>query len=316
MGGSNSTSAAAPPSVAAPPSEAQLLSTLHAALGGAHWRSATNWLQSHEPCDYSAEGRNAWHGVHCHAGKVEAINLSDNDLTGWLPTELGLLTNLQELRLSTGSISGTLPAELAQLSNLRVLAVDSNLISGTIPSEFSKMSQLTTLDLDDNMLSGTLPAFLGQLEKLKRVELHSNSLSGTIPDKFTSASHLMAFDVEDNQISGTIPTELGLLDQLRELRLAHNRLSGSLPTQMAALHIHDLTVDWKQHNDGHRPPWIRRNRGHGGKLKHYATLGTPYNNRSTTLPDDSDEAIAMEGENKQKRAWLAKLSRVRQSDEL
>eukprot|EP00966_Prymnesium_polylepis_P172387 3986873-Prymnesium_polylepis.1 len=85
--------------------DALALAALHSSLGGAHWRSSANWLQR-EPCGgSSSEFRPKWEGVRCHAGNVDGLMLSDNDLAGRVPTQIGVLTHLQELRLNSGSIS-------------------------------------------------------------------------------------------------------------------------------------------------------------------------------------------------------------------
>ena len=309
MGSSNSTAAAT--AEAATPGVLALFK-LHTSLGGAHWRTPANWLQQTELCQPGVKLT----GVRCRARAVDVINLSDNDLAGTLPTQIGVLTTLQELRLNSGSISGTLPTQLARLSNLRVLSAHSNRITGTLPTQTARLGELNVLDLDDNSLSGTLPAFVGHLEKLKRLELHANSLSGTLP--IFASSRLTTLDMEENSLVGSIPTQIGILNELREFRVAKNKLSGSLPVSMAALNIHDLTVDWKQLNGGQRPPWVRRNRGRSGRLKHFATLGTPYDNR-TALPDDSDEAVALEGEMKALEEFKMKVGGgllLRKRDEL
>jgi hypothetical protein len=242
--------------------------------------------------------------VRCHAGNVDGLMLSDNDLAGRVPTQIGVLTHLQELRLNSGSISGSLPTQLGMLTHLRALGVDSNRLVGTLPTQLAKLTKLTSIDLDDNALSGTLPAYISLLPALKHIELHANSLSGTlpfnsvaVPSRFgpIAASHVALIDLEENALSGSIPTEVGALDQLHELRLKSNKLSGMLPTHMAALHIHDLTIDWKQFNGGQKPPWVRRNRGRSGRLRHFATLGEPFDNHSTPLADDSDEVMARDG---------------------
>ena len=99
---------------------------------------------------------------------------------------MGQLTNMTYLDLSGNSLSGTLPTQVGLLSNLgscvepcgRFLWLDANQISGTLPSQLGLLTNLAgTLDLSGNRLSGTVPTELAALEKLQgRLHLHSNAL--------------------------------------------------------------------------------------------------------------------------------------------
>merc|ERR1711988_18938 len=177
-------------------------------------------------------------------------------------------------------------------------------MKGTLPSELSQLKQLSVLDLDDNSLSGTLPPTLSHFAELKRLEIHANSLSGTLPFTSVTSSKLAMVDLDDNRLTGSLPSQLGVLSQLQVLRLAQNNLTGVLPTHLAALQIRDLALDWKEFDGGRKPPWVRRNRGHSGRLKKFATLGKPYDS-GMTLPDDSDEAMFSEAIKFQREQYTA-----------
>ncbi|KAJ3100750.1 hypothetical protein HDU97_001977 [Phlyctochytrium planicorne] len=76
---------------------------------------------------------------------------------------------LIELYLGQAKLSGEIPAELALLSNLRVLALDNNELTGTIPKELGRLSRLEHLYLHFNNLTGMIPkefGYLGNLETL------------------------------------------------------------------------------------------------------------------------------------------------------
>ena len=49
---------------------------------------------------------------------LEILDLSENDLTGTISSELGQCTNLQQLALNNNNLSGTIPTELMELSSL------------------------------------------------------------------------------------------------------------------------------------------------------------------------------------------------------
>ena len=65
-----------------------------------------------------------------------------------------------ELDLSEQELSGNLPAEISLLSNLMFLDLSFNELGGDIPVELGSLTNLLGLDLSNNMFSGSnKPAF-------------------------------------------------------------------------------------------------------------------------------------------------------------
>lgn len=91
-----------------PTVECQTLETLYNTLGGDSWSTKTGWLQTNSPC--------SWSGVTCNGGHVTALNLSNNGLTGSLPTKLRDLTKLSSLFLNDNSLDESLPTSLTKLN--------------------------------------------------------------------------------------------------------------------------------------------------------------------------------------------------------
>ena len=103
------------------------LIALYETTDGANWSTSTNWL-SDRPLD-------KWHGVRTDShGRVIGLRLSENRLSGRIPTELGRLVNLQELALHSNELSGLIPPELGSLASLERLFLGGNQLSGCIPS--------------------------------------------------------------------------------------------------------------------------------------------------------------------------------------
>ena len=144
------------PSVSLNPDRAVLIAFYQATGGGSAW-TGDNWV-SDEPIG-------AWEGVTTNAdGRVTSLELpksqlsgGESKLSGFIPAELGQLTNLEELILSRNELSGSIPAELGQLTNLQALYLDDNDISGSIPAELGQLANLTLLVLSRNELSGSIP---------------------------------------------------------------------------------------------------------------------------------------------------------------
>ncbi len=172
---------------------------------------------------------------------LTALFLSNTQLSGSIPAELGNLTNLTELFLSYNQLSGSIPAELGDLTNLEQLSLNSNQLSGSIPAELVNLTNLGSLNLGENQLSGSISAELGKLSDLGRLELAENQLSGSIPAELGDLTNLTSLILDSNQLSGSIPAELGNISSLHDLYLNNNQLSGSIPVSFASSHIRKFT---------------------------------------------------------------------------
>ena len=106
----------------------EALVALYDATDGPNWSNDTNWL-SDRPIG-------EWHGVTTdRSGRVTEIDLSENRLSGTIPSELGRLANLQVLDLRINRLRGEIPSELGDLANLTNLGLSFNRLSGEIPPE-------------------------------------------------------------------------------------------------------------------------------------------------------------------------------------
>lgn len=111
------------------------------------------------------------------ASNVEIIDLSNNFLTGPLPSSIGNLTTLTSLNLSRNDLTGTIPLEISRLRHLEFLALDTNRLEGTLPPGLASLTHLIVLSLFHNQLYGTVPE-LGYLGKLVELHLDQNRLKG------------------------------------------------------------------------------------------------------------------------------------------
>ena len=135
------------------------LTALYNKTGGSDWGNNDNWLEGEDGCD--------WYGVTCDdAQRVTKLDLSFNYLSGNLPTDLGNLTNLQELRLRNNGLTGAIPSELGSLSQLQQLHLQWNALTNSIPVELSQLASLELLYLYKNSLTGGIPSELGNLHNL------------------------------------------------------------------------------------------------------------------------------------------------------
>ena len=163
------------------------------------------------------------------------LSLGDNRLTGPIPAWLGGLTNLERLSLSQNQLSGAIPTELGSLSKLQVLSLGRNQLSGAIPTELGNITNLEELYLGGNQLTGPISVGLGSLTNLRELSLGENQLTGMIPAELGSLTKLDWLYLSGNQLSGEIPAELGSLANLQGLYLSDNQLSGEIPSELGSL---------------------------------------------------------------------------------
>ncbi|CAI6005528.1 unnamed protein product, partial [Closterium sp. NIES-65] len=154
--------------------------------------------------------------------------MSNCELLGSLPSELGMLPNLGYLDLSFNSLTGSLPLYLAKLTGLDTLDLSHNQLSGSIPKDLLP-TNLRRLDLSCNELSGTIPNTIGGLLQLEHLDLSSNRFSGSIPTEMTDLIQLTLLNLRSNQLTGSVlqPIPHGM----RQYQLDNNYFSSAFPSQ-------------------------------------------------------------------------------------
>ncbi|MDE0232805.1 MAG: Ig-like domain-containing protein [bacterium] len=211
-----------------PLTERDVLELLYRNTGGSGWSQRGGWL--------TGAPLSEWDGIETDAsGRVVALTLRDNRLTGSIPAELGQLPELRSLDLYYNRLSGSIPPELGDLDRLEQLDLSRNELSGSLPIELGKLSELQILDLRSNELSGPIPAELGDLDRLERLILGWNQFTGEIPVELGQLSELRDVRLSGNNLSGSIPVEIGDLSRLDYLALSQNQLSGEIPEQFGRL---------------------------------------------------------------------------------
>ena len=205
--------------------ECEALVALYNGTGGDSWTNSTNWLTDTWP----------WYGVTVSSGHVIEIRLSENNLSGNIPPQLGDLAGLEALWLDYNQLTGSIPTELGNLTDLQHLWLYSNQLTGSIPLELGNLSALSFLNLGNNQLIGSIPTELGNLTSLTGLDLSFNLLTGSIPSELSTLTALSYLDLGNNQLTGSIPPDLGNLIVLWNLALYNNQLTGSIPPELGDL---------------------------------------------------------------------------------
>ena len=160
---------------------------------------------------------------------VRLLDLSENFVSGSLPSWINELSSLTEMGLEGNLLRGHVPLSLFELGHLTTLKVARNYISGTISSEIKFLSSLEVLNLESNVFSGTIPTELFELSSLRKIHLGRNYLDGHMPTGLHNLSMLEVLDLKDNNLSGYIGSEATVPEALRKLLLSGNNLVGSIP---------------------------------------------------------------------------------------
>ncbi|CAH8362310.1 unnamed protein product, partial [Eruca vesicaria subsp. sativa] len=85
------------------------------------------------------------------------MDLSGNELSGDITTDLGGLLELQALNLSHNNLSGLIPQSFSGLKNVESLDLSFNRLQGRIPSQLTELSSLAVFNVSFNNLSGVIP---------------------------------------------------------------------------------------------------------------------------------------------------------------
>lgn len=198
--------------------------------------SATLPLHREDPC--------VWDEIICDEnGNVMVLELSNADLKGTLPTELGLMLGLRNLALERNQLSGTITSHLCNLTKLRRLSLSHNHIEGSLPAAIGQLTHLSHLDLHDNLLSSAV--FTHDLQHLRVLQLSANLLTGSL---WIPHSSLRTVILSDNDFEGvTVDSEsLLLLDLSRNERLHQMSAFDSLERLYLSGLSRDLVHLWPQ----------------------------------------------------------------------
>lgn len=173
-----------------------------------------------------------WYGVQCSAGRVSSIALGNVGLVGNISfSALTKMSMLQNLSLSNNQLIGVLPPEMGLISSLELLDLSNNLFSGPIPAQLTKLVNLVYLNLSSNSFSGVLPPGFQNFRKLKYLDLQGNNFSGKVDEVFAELQGLVDIDFSRNQFSGSLKSisdDSAITSSLRYLNVSHNGLSGEL----------------------------------------------------------------------------------------
>ncbi|XP_071738707.1 leucine-rich repeat extensin-like protein 6 [Rutidosis leptorrhynchoides] len=209
------------------------------------------------------------------------------------------ITTVAGIDLNHGNISGSLPEDLGLLTDLALFHINSNKFCGTVPKSFDKLGLLYELDISNNHFSGSFPLVVLSLPSLKFLDIRFNQFKGDVPSKLYDLK-LDAIFINNNLFDSSIPKNIGnspvsvlvfannikgclpssikkMGDTLNEIILSNTSLSGCLTPDIGSLK--KLTVFDVSYNSlvGMLPESI-------GEMKSLEQLNVAHNKFSGEIP--------------------------------
>ncbi|WJZ92805.1 hypothetical protein VitviT2T_011782 [Vitis vinifera] len=159
--------------------------------------------------------------------------LSKNNITGIIPESICNASYLSVLDLSDNALSGKIPSCLIEIETLAVLNLGRNKFSGIISGEFPGNCVLQTLDLNGNLLEGKIPVSLAKCKELEVLNLGNNQMDDNFPCWLKNISNLRVLVLRANKLHGPIgcPNSNSTWPMVQIVDLAHNNFSGELPAK-------------------------------------------------------------------------------------
>ncbi|KAK9221128.1 hypothetical protein WN944_009553 [Citrus x changshan-huyou] len=129
---------------------------------------------------------------------LESLGLDSNLLQGSLPD---LPPHMVQFSISNNSLTGEIPSSFCNLSSIQYLDLSNNSLSGQIPHCLGN-STLFTLDLRMNNFQGSIPQTYAKGCNLAYLRLNGNHLEGPLPPSLTNCVKLQFLNVGNNNLSG------------------------------------------------------------------------------------------------------------------
>ncbi|MFT6965185.1 MAG: Leucine-rich repeat (LRR) protein, partial [Marivirga sp.] len=229
-----------------------------------------------------------WYGVNLDAnGRVNNLDLNNNNLSGVLPQSLSNLDSLEFFFFyANPNLEGDLFSVLKNYRILKRVSAHDCAFTGIIDPAVFKPG-LLEIRVFNNVFTGGIPDEIGLATDLEQFNLEGNSLTGSIPISVGALGNMMEFNLSRNGITGIIPIEIGQMESLQFLNLRECSLSGEVPAEI--LNVSSLIELFIETNNfsGTLPDMLN--------MPNFRSLAAGNNpNLLVALPDNLGELTQME----------------------
>jgi Leucine rich repeat len=95
--------------------------------------------------------------------------------------------SLFSLWLDNNDVTGSIPTTIGLIKELASFSITNAALTGSIPTEFGNLIGLKRVWLYNNQITGGLPTTLEQLKELQVFEIHHNNMAGLIPSSICTS---------------------------------------------------------------------------------------------------------------------------------
>ncbi|KAK4846375.1 hypothetical protein QYF36_016505 [Acer negundo] len=157
--------------------------------------------------------------------KLIHVLFDSNQLTGPLPSSLGLVKTLEVIRFDRNFLFGTVPSNLNNLTNLSALFLSNNRLTGPIPN-LTNLTTLSYLDMSNNKFDPSpIPSWFSTLQSLTTLTMDRTELESEVPATIFSLNLLQTVDLKQNHLNGTFDIGASHSSQLLSINLQSNSIT-------------------------------------------------------------------------------------------
>uniref|UniRef100_A0A7N0UIP1 Verticillium wilt resistance-like protein n=1 Tax=Kalanchoe fedtschenkoi TaxID=63787 RepID=A0A7N0UIP1_KALFE len=152
---------------------------------------------------------------------IEDLDLSDNQITGQIPSWIWDIETLTSLSLSHNQLESIETTNA--VPGLESVDLSSNRLHGLLPD----LPATKSLNVSNNQFNSTISSVVRDFNAgFTFLDISRSNLHGSIPESICNISYLYYLDLSDNFLSGAIPECLLNLENFQNLHLKRNNLSG------------------------------------------------------------------------------------------
>ncbi|XP_076895394.1 receptor-like protein EIX2 [Bidens hawaiensis] len=141
---------------------------------------------------------------------VLIVDLSSNNLTGHIPSELMALHSLLSLNLSRNQLTGSIPKNIGDMKSLVSFDVSLNQLSGELPVSLSSLNFLSSFNVSYNNFTGRVPTST-QLQSFTESSFCGNKLCGDPLPESCAVAVPDAHHEDEEEKGGAHVADLGLI---------------------------------------------------------------------------------------------------------